>query len=250
MRTVSIESAFSQGVEFLSDHGVNLVAVLDCASLPDKIIQALLAEDIPLRDYSRLVLLGNGGSRFWQALQEHGMDGIDPVDDYSWYLAQTLIRRYLDNPRYLRLFPNAYNAPLQQLGALAGWHHPSPLGIGINPRFGLWFAYRAAFLTALALPLSTLPASRSPCEDCVDQPCISACPVHAVHGVDRYDVARCIGYRLAADSPCRDRCFARLACPVAAEHRYSIDQIRYHYLHSLTTVGAYYGAHYYEIRRK
>ena len=51
----------SYGIEFLAQRGLNLYAVLDCASLPDEVVQVMRKQDIPVSEYSRLVLLGHGG---------------------------------------------------------------------------------------------------------------------------------------------------------------------------------------------
>jgi epoxyqueuosine reductase len=129
---------------------------------------------------------------------------------------------------------------LQQLGELAGWSHPSPLGQGINPTYGVWFAYRAVFLTTAELPLTGGAPRPSPCDACLDKPCLSACPAGAVQPA-RFDIDGCANYRLQPASPCADRCLARMACPYFPEHRYSLEQIRYHYGRSLETLAAWYG---------
>lgn len=234
------KAKLSQGIEFLAEQGLNLFATLPCEVLPDNIIQAMLAEDIPLHDYGSLVLIGHGGRQMWQALTAFGMKTAHPVDHFSLVMAQRFIDEFLDAPSTLMLYPTGYNIPLQQLGALVGWHHPSPLGLGINETYGLWFAYRAAFLTTLPLPSIQNPIATSPCDTCRDKPCISACPAQAVQGVNQFKVTACVDFRLQAQSTCQDRCLSRLACPVAPEHRYNMDQLNYHYKYSFTAIQQYY----------
>ena len=53
----------SQGIEFLAEQGLNLFATLRCEALPDDVVKAMLAEDIPLHDYTNLILVGHGGRR-------------------------------------------------------------------------------------------------------------------------------------------------------------------------------------------
>jgi hypothetical protein len=230
------------GLEFLAEKGLNLAAVFDCAALPEDIVGVMETAGVPLADYKRLLLLGHGGRRFWGALNDFGWHTADPVDHFSTHLSQTFLRDYLGNPPHLRLYPlTEYMVPLQQLGELAGWCRPSPLGLGISPIYGLWFAYRAAFLVDADLPLTAFVPAISPCDTCADKPCITACPPGAVRLVEGFDVFTCSHFRLEEHSPCHDRCLARLACPVAPEHRYSLAQVQYHYGRSLQTIREYFG---------
>ncbi|MBK8989601.1 MAG: hypothetical protein IPM39_26680 [Chloroflexi bacterium] len=235
-------SRLNAGLAFLAQAGLNLFAALDCATLPASIAQSLVAYGIPLTDYQRLVLVGHGGRRLWAALQASGPQTADPVDHYSVTVTRQFLRDYLADPPVLWLYPDTtYLVPLQQLGQLAGWSYPSPLGQGIHPEYGVWFAYRAAFLTPLALPFHSTPPQSAPCDGCRDKPCIHACPVGAAQP-ERFDGDSCARYRLCAPSPCADRCLARLACPFFPEHRYTLPQIQYHYGHSLATLRAWYEA--------
>lgn len=233
-----IETKLQLGLTFLADGGLNLVAVFDCAALPQQLCD--LMADVPLADYQRLVLLGHGGRRLWEALQAQGMAAKDPVDTHSTQLAQQFIHDYLGAPPTYWLYPNSpHLVPLQQLGALAGWSHPSPLGLGISSTFGVWFAYRTAFLVDAELPLRREPAQASPCDSCVDKPCITTCPVSAVK-LHAFDVEGCARFRIKESSPCAVRCLSRMACPYFPEHRYSLEQMQYHYGQSAETLRRWY----------
>jgi hypothetical protein len=59
--------------------------------------------------------------------------------------------------------------------------------------------------------------------------------------VGQFKVTTCIDFRLQARSVCHDRCLSRMACPVAPEHRYDLDQLNYHYKYSLASIRRYYG---------
>ena len=108
-----------QGIEFLAEAGLNLYAVLDCASLPDEIAEMFHQQGIRLAQYSRLVLLGHGGQQMWKQLQVFGHRTKDPVDHYSQVMAQTFIEQYLGGPSSLMLYPlTSVMIPLQRLGAL------------------------------------------------------------------------------------------------------------------------------------
>jgi hypothetical protein len=56
------------GIRFLEQAGLNLVTVLDCAALPEATGRIMRESGVPLSVYRRLVLLGHGGKRMWQAL--------------------------------------------------------------------------------------------------------------------------------------------------------------------------------------
>lgn len=227
------------GVEFLAEAGLNLATVFDCDQLPEPVRQPLLKSGAPLADYGRLVLLGHGGRRLWEALQAFGMQTADPVDHYSLTMVQQCAERYWDRMAVHVLYPlTKYVVPLTQLGELVGWSQPSPLGQGIHPRFGLWFAYRAAFLTNADLPVTVWETAVSPCDTCAEKPCLTACPAGATHS-NTFNVTACADFRLQSGSPCAHQCLARLACPVAPQHRYTEAQIRYHYTHSLSSLHRY-----------
>ena len=230
------------GIDWLAKGGLNLFAVLDCGELPTAVTTILSSSNIPYTTYTRLVLIGHGGRTLWSQLQQTDMRRADPVDTYSLTRTQQFIDDYLDGADSLIVYPSDYLVPLGQLGELAGWSHPSPLGQGINAEFGVWFAYRTAFLTTAVLPIMTSPVTASPCLTCVDQPCLSACPVGASAENSRFAINRCATHRLQPNSSCADRCLARIACPIVPEHRYTLPQIQYHYRDSLKTLKKYYSS--------
>lgn len=231
------------GIHALAENGLNLFAVLDCASLPNAVQKSL-----PEGDFRRLVLVGNGGNVFWQALQRHGMGGANPVDQFSLSLTQTFMDEVLGTAVSEIVYPSSqYMIPLQQLGMIAGWHHPSPLGVGIHDVYGLWFAYRTAFVTTAVIPLQRASQNKTtPCDSCLDKPCIAACPGGAVNSfvggqaVVPLSLAACAKHRLKTESSCADRCLARMRCPNGREHQYTLEQIKYHYTHSLDSLRHYY----------
>lgn len=226
-----------EGINFLAQNGLNLFAVFDCHKLPTEIQQQLTSEGIKLDDSPRLVLIGNSGGSIWDALQAASTDVTDPIDSFSRQKVSQFIHDYLDNASSQLLYPGPTNVSLIRLGTLAGWSYPSPLGLGIHPEYGLWFAYRALFATTADIGPTVLGCSalaeHGPCESCIEKPCISACPAGAVDFAQPFNIASCYDHRLALSSSCAAQCLSRLACPVGAEHRYSLQQIQYHYGHSL-----------------
>ena len=132
--------------------------------------------------------------------------------------------------------------PLMRLGGLAGWNVPSPLGLGLHPKYGPWSAYRAAWITyseqmpenfyqkPLAFKSTPSKALQQSAELCIacSAPCSAACPAHAVTHGEQFNVERCDKHRRPETSECHTHCFARIACPIGAEHRYDDSQLVHH----------------------
>ena len=204
----------------------------------------------PSSEIRSVALIGNSGRRLWNCLPDvTGQEHL--VDDYSCREVSRVLTKYLGETGWAILYPDRSGntvPPLQYLGGRAGWHHPSPLGSGIHPQHGLWFAYRAVVVFAFELPESRLSvlhtadtnngnaSGASPCVSCIDQPCIRSCPASAL-GIDRApDLNACAGFRSAEQSPCAERCLARESCPVGVQSRYVDEQINYHYRQSLESL--------------
>lgn len=234
------EELFSKGLDFLRTKGLNLLSVLDVESLPNELKEELSLTPQLCNKFSRLVLIGNGGRQFWETFKDSGVKSFHPIDDLSETLAEKFMAFFPGEPLVQKLFPPSRSIPLQKLGKLAGWSNPSLLGQDIHFEFGLWFAYRSAFLTDLNLPLIRVDQQKSVCDSCQGQDCIAACHSGAVAGISQFDVSACVNFRMQVDSTCADNCAARLACPFAAQHRYRREQIRYHYTFSLNATKKYF----------
>jgi hypothetical protein len=120
--------------------------------------------------------------------------------------------------------------PFQRWAQRAEPVFPSPLGILIHPRFGLWHGYRAALVFTERLPLSPPEdVASSPCASCAEKPCLGACPVSAFSPA-KYDVAACARHLVAepASACLSGACLARRACPVGQEYIYPEEQRRFH----------------------
>ncbi|MES9962927.1 MAG: hypothetical protein ABW116_05275 [Candidatus Sedimenticola sp. 20ELBAFRAG] len=228
------------GIETLKSNGLNLVATLHWSKLPAEIRECIDLSHLTLSPKS-LILIGHGGKKLWSMLPADQFRQADPIDSFSREKTRLFADTLLGSERYRILFPDDQLVPLQQLGHCAGWHHPSPLGVGINSQWGLWFAYRAVLVTDIELPEIKLPPGPNPCQACHSKPCTTACPSLAVTAETGLDLKVCTAYRLEAVSDCAEKCLARLACPVATEHRYTPQQVQYHYLKSLETLQLFYG---------
>ncbi len=222
--------------------GLSLHAVLDVTALPASVQAGLGLPPDELARYPRLVLIGHAGRAFWSALKARGLHGSDPVDTFVQEQVGAWMARQPGEPTWWLVFPGAAPVGLQALGALAGWHHPSPFWVGVQAEWGSWYAYRAVVLVSEPWPLTLPQRAESPCLSCAAQPCVSACPAQALSGEPvqhRAGLQACVDHRLQAASPCADRCLARQACPVGAEHRYTDEQTAYHYLQSLPALRAW-----------
>ena len=111
------------GFDFLTDQGLNLIAVFDCTDLPDTVREPMIKADVPLTDYVRLVLLGHAGRRFWQTLTDFGMESTEtghPVDYFSLTMTTQFMEQFLTDADSLMLYPQQnYLIPLQRLGTHA-----------------------------------------------------------------------------------------------------------------------------------
>jgi len=177
-----------------------------------------------------LVVYGFVGSRQWPAFaaSTERADGLpNALDRWSRRVIDALGARYgaaglypSDGPPWL---------PFQRWARRAGPLHHSPLGILIHPEFGLWHAFRGALAFRARVALPERDRRPSPCESCVDKPCLTGCPVGAVKP-DRYDHGACLDHvssRAGADC-LESGCRARRRCPVGEVFRYPAAQAAFH----------------------
>ena len=187
-----------------------------------------IAENKPAR---QLLLIGNGGSSFWQAFScsPEFRDGrADPLDRWSRragdFIANDLGGRVVfpfDGPPY---------APFLSWAGKTGQVLPSPVSMYLHASYGLWHAYRFALvLPEVQEGLSSRVEFKSPCLNCKDQPCTKNCPVNAFTQ-QAYRVDQCLDYLVKdAESSCRRLgCKARRACPVGSEHTYLPQHAAFH----------------------
>lgn len=249
--------------------GLNLQAVFDLERLPAPLAADLRARFDPARRYRQLILIGHAGRTLWTALQAddaRATETDDPIDDFSVrtverWLAEHFAQEKAEGtnaaeetgrkgktgaeantentaPRHAIIYPGEHAVGLQALGKLAGWHRPSPMMIGIDERWGTWFAYRVALLADTDLEPTPPVRGASPCARCTERFCAAACPAGALDGA-AFALDKCVAWRKRPDSPCRTTCLARLACPVGAEHRYDEAQIYHTYSRSLQAIERY-----------
>jgi hypothetical protein len=183
-----------------------------------------------------LVLLGAIGGSLWPAFSRSPelADGLpDPLDRWS----RRVVGALAEHCGAAALFPfgGPPYLPFQRWAARAEPVAPSPLGLFIHPRYGLWHSYRGALAFAETLQVPPREELASPCESCAAKPCLSTCPVGAF-SPGGYDVQGCVAHlQLAVGERCmQSACQARRACPVAPDLGYEEAQARFHMAAFLT----------------
>ena len=141
-----------EGLRFLNDNGLSLVSILDTQTLPSSLAEGIREQDISLEEFPRLILLANGGPRFWESFSADRPQVEHPMDHFSIQLTERFFKTYLPFVSTIQLYPQAYQLPIQQISRFAGWSFPSPLGMDIHSEFGLWYAYRSIYLVGTGIP--------------------------------------------------------------------------------------------------
>lgn len=226
--------------EHLDLNGINMRFVFDTSEVADALEPAMPRS--VLDDFPSTVLLGNAGRTLWDVLEQKGLAGADPVDDFSISVATDYIELLGMGTRAMIIYPSNYQISLTKLAERAGWSFSTPMGVMIHPEFGPWFAYRAVLLVRPRLEASAPLNASSPCESCADRPCQSACPSGAVGEIGEFALETCSRYRLLDESPCERKCLSRIACPVGTEYRYGDSQMQYFYGRSRKTLARHFGA--------
>jgi len=227
----------------LETAGLNLCTAFSAEYLADSMPELAL-----LSETQHLLLIGNYGNVLWQVMPKEYLTQEHPVDGYTADCITRLLQDRLSAGSWSLLFPqnpSVVSVSLQALGRLAGWHYPSPLGIGINQNTGLWFAYRAVVALNVALEdvlMQRMPDAESPCISCEYRPCLTACPAGALEVGKPPDLSACVSHRVTAESSCASTCVARVACPVATQWQYKSDQLAYYYERSLPSLKAWVSA--------
>ena len=173
------------------------------------------------------LIVGNVAGAMWERFRAERPDGPNPLDAWTRAVLRPIAASF--GADFVHPSDEPFR-PFQRWARRADDVWPSPIGLLIHRTYGLWHAYRGAFLVAedvTGLPARELGAS--PCVDCVGQPCLTTCPVDAF-APGAYDADRCAAHVASGETPAclSEGCAARLACPVAPDGRYGPDQMRFH----------------------
>ncbi len=219
----------------------NLVETLRAALQPHGLflrgtVNFALGEVAPLlgggEPAASVVLIGNIGGSIWEPFvrwreSEPDGGGRDPLDNWS----KRMIGPVAEVVGATAYFPSDPPwQPFQQWAMRAEGLKPSPLGILIHPRYGLWHGYRGALGFDRALPATGKAAAGHPCEVCEEKRCISTCPADAL-ALGMFDVGRCrvhLRSGVGASGCVAQGCLSRDACPVGRDYRYPVKQLSFH----------------------
>jgi len=188
-------------------------------------------DDLPPHVQS-IVLIGNVGADMWQPFFDAQKPGEHPMDEWTSSVLTPIAREFGADVVFPFSGPPYYS--FQRWAERAEALNQSPIGPMIHPEFGLWHAYRGAFLFDADLGFAEPQPQSSPCASCAEKPCVPSCPVSAFES-GTYDVKSCRTYVASADGTvCREQgCQARQACPVGASYQYPTAQQAYHMVHFL-----------------
>jgi len=173
-----------------------------------------------------VVIVGNVGGAMWPRFRREQRDESDPLDAWTRRVLRPIAEAHDADLVHPSDIPYQPILAWAQRGAEV-W--PSPIGLLVDARYGLWHAYRGALLFADEVAgLPTRSGATSPCVGC-DQPCLTSCPVDAFTP-GHYDHEACRSHVRSGTQPrcLTDGCAARRACPVNADGYYGADQMEFH----------------------
>lgn len=184
-------------------------------------------ECAPGKPTRSLVLVGNAGPEMYRHFFAAAKSEKHPLDTWTRERLEPIAARF--GARAVFPFGGPPWFPFQRWAMRAEGLKSSPLGVLIHPEFGLWHAYRAAFLFDAPVDYAVARSLPFACESCRDKPCLSACPAGAI--TERgYDVVACATHVAGlAGSTCREQgCLARRACPVGTAFTYPAKAMEFH----------------------
>ncbi|MBV9914409.1 MAG: hypothetical protein JOZ93_17655, partial [Sinobacteraceae bacterium] len=134
--------------------------------------------DVDGRPVLTLVMIGFTSVGHWQSFAnspEYRDGRADPLDRWSRRVIDALAGEL--GGRALYPFGGPPWWPFQRWARRALALHVSPLGVLIDPIFGLWHSYRGALALTTEVALPTPVPWQNPCEHCQAKPCLHTCPV-------------------------------------------------------------------------
>jgi hypothetical protein len=177
-----------------------------------------------------VLLVGQAGAAPWPHFQrwlgQQAKDIANPLDTWSRDVIGVVAKE--SGARAVSPSDRPY-LPFQQWAMRAEGLKPSPLGVLMHPRYGLWHAYRGALLVEDELSLPEVHEEIHRCDTSVDKPCLKSCPVDA-YSTEGFAHQACLAHVRGADGEaCRSGgCIDRNACPYGKAYRYSAEVQAFH----------------------
>ena len=198
----------------------------------------------PKKSMGGLILFGNVGSSLWSSFSQSDeyRDGeANPLDRWSYRVGEMMASEFSGRAFYP--FGGPPHRPFISWAKKAEGVQSSRLGMLIHAQYGLWHAYRFALgidkssAQEIDWAQVTQASQMSPCERCVDQPCLSACPVGAF-SISGYDVDACYAAIDGIDElHCMGNgCGARRVCPYGRDHHYLPEHAEFHMVQFLRSL--------------
>jgi len=170
-----------------------------------------------------VLLVGQAGDTPWPHFsswrQSQPLDLANPLDTWSREVIGDVAARF--GARAVSPSDRPW-LPFQQWAVRAEGLRPSPLGILMHQKYGLWHAYRGALLFDVEISIQAPREVIHLCDLCLGKPCLKSCPVDAYSASGfAYEICR-NHVRNPSGGPCRDGgCLDRNACPYGTDYRYA-----------------------------
>lgn len=241
---------FGEITAALSPSGLNLIGTANRAAYEALVAPTYHVASL-LPNTQTIIVIGNGGGAFWAGFRDYTTahpsyltQHAHPLDAYTAQRIEHTLTPVLQHSAavYRYVYPFRFSSePLSftHLAQASGLAAPSILGIVIHPHYGPWIALRGAVLIDQELTAPAQADGFNPCPSCSERSCISACPARVVSADHGWDIPGCVEYRLKEQNDCLPYCHARYQCVYGREHRYPLDELRYHQDHSLATMREY-----------
>lgn len=176
-----------------------------------------------------LLMLGPREPGYWQMLtaEPEFADALpDPIDRWS----SRVIGHLAQDLKATAIFPfgGPPHAPFVSWALKTGRAWSSPVDLLVHDTCGLFLSYRGALAFEHRLALPPVP-TQSPCDTCLNCPCLTTCPPRALTGAG-YDVDACHEYlRGTSGQSCmQGGCLVRRACPVSRSYGRLAEQSAHH----------------------
>jgi methylmalonic aciduria homocystinuria type C protein len=207
-------------------HGLDLARSLRMSWYNDTVPPALALPNLD-RPAALALILGNTRALWPRLASALAADPAlasapDPVDRYCERVVRAALAGI--DARWLVRF--AHEPPprvaIQRLAHVAGLAYLAPSHLSVHPVYGPWIALRAVVVIDVDGPPGPAPTLAPPC-DC------------AMHCAPRFQAALARaggapgGAGAQVESDWRAWLAVRDACPIGRAHRYSEEQLRYHY---------------------